>query len=65
MGPRDGAIFILADSMGVLGDIDTYVRRHSCNVERLQQSGVRVPLQDEHESVVGDAWQDVESGRRI
>jgi hypothetical protein len=35
MGPRDGAVEILADSMGVLGDIDTYVSRHGRGVERL------------------------------
>jgi hypothetical protein len=35
MGPRDGAIFILADSMGVLGDIDTYVSRHGRDADGL------------------------------
>ena len=54
MGPRDAAVGILADSMGVLGDIDTYVSRHGHDVERLW-SDLRVPLQDERKFVMGDA----------
>jgi hypothetical protein len=42
MDPWYGTIGVLAECMGVLGDIDTYVSRHGCNAEKLQ-SGLGIP----------------------